>query len=162
MNLFTTYGLESPLKLYTQLKRKNSDTEMLMEGIMFAIEDIHEANRIKLFDLCTKLNVKEFAMMDGEVICFESYEGSPAAWKMADVLSGATHSSYDGFNGFAAGCGNGNQYQCSDTWAFLGKDFTNKAYNVSTREEIDIEPFKKAFVCHRGSNPPRRAFPWNS
>ena len=161
MNLFTTYGLESPIPWYS--KQRNGDfdefAKMIIEG---EILSVHETNRIKLFDLCEHLGIKEFAMMDSEIICFEEYEGSPAAWKMADVLSGASHSSYDGYNGFASGCGNGNQYQCMDTWAFLGKDFTNKAYNVSTREEIDLEPFKKAFVCHREGNLFRREFPWGS
>ena len=105
--------------------------------------------------------ITQVCVMDSECVTInDDYEGSPAIWRATDWLSGAGHSRNDLHNGFAAGCGNGQQYQCTNTWAYLGEDFSCKAYDVKTEQEIDRGPFESKFVVTKHDYP-RRKYPFN-
>lgn len=149
---------------HIQLKRKISKNrgDAFKEFVLQADQDEYErvkdqckaSNVDKLFEVAEHLGIERIFVGDGELVtapeddCRDSGGTWPAVWSVSSILS----DEYGNRNSFRAGCGNGHQTQVSCTShgeSYFPDNFTGKAYNVKTREEISVQPFIKGMVVTR-------------
>lgn len=101
-------------------------------------ELVLEQNVDKLFNCCKKVGIKRIFIGDGELVTNDVRYGSwPAIWAVVDMCA-TDH--------FKSGCGNGNQSQVHNVLYFIPKKYINRAWDVKSREQIDVDPFLGSMV----------------
>lgn len=142
---------------YIKQKQKNADPvlKFVLEGELDELakdssraKKATEDNVDKFFSVCQYFRVSRIFIGRGELVGAENvkYGDWPAIWAIARALDNEENSyKYR----FTIGCGNGDQYQTSNSHLFLGEEWVDKAWDVKTRTSIDIEPFKMRMVVTR-------------
>lgn len=108
----------------------------------------------RLFRACELLNIPRIYIGTRELVGADGvdWDGWSAVWALKELLEGDVKRDYE-FR-FAAGCGNADQSQTENTAFFFPEEYIEKAWDVKTREEVDIEPFKKRMVVtYKGKSP---------
>lgn len=109
-------------------------------------------NLDKLFKACEYFGVPRIWIGARELVGADGVRGpgdsGQAIWRISEVLGGETD--------YRGGCGNSDQSQTNDTEYFLPDQYINRAWDVATRTEIDIEPFQSRMVVSDRfkANPP--------
>lgn len=115
-------------------------------------EQCQQGNVDKLFKACAELGIERIFVGEEELVTAPEddcrADDWPATWKLSSMLN----DEYGDRNQYRMGCGNGHQSQVRATVKGMGYfpvGFTNKAYDVKSREPISYVPFVAGMVCTR-------------
>jgi hypothetical protein len=112
------------------------------------MEKVLESNADKFFAAAKFLRLDKIFIHPQELVGCANvrYDGWPAIWQLVTLVDG---DSWDTSNSirYRAGCGNRDQAQVMNSDLYLPQHILRKAWDVQTRTEIDIEPFKNMRVC---------------
>lgn len=109
---------------------------------------VRPENLQKVFAACKLIKIPRIFIGKRELVGADDIrDGSfPAIWTLSDLLGGP---SFADSNTYGGGCGNGDQSQIQDSDSFLPDGCLDKAFDVETQTEIDLQPFKKRMVVSR-------------
>lgn len=130
---YTSDPLRRPL---LELDFENAERELAL------VENILVKNIDNFFKVAELLNIPRVFIGTNELVGADDIrlDGWPAIWRLKDIVS------EDGKLKYAAGCGNGDQSQTTDTRYYIPDKYIDRAWNVKTREEIDRQPFERRMV----------------
>jgi len=118
---------------------------------LFRTKTVRKKNFELFLEACKYVGLPRVYLGSSEIVGADGVETTNnngwgdrlAIWELVDLISAPYASSTT----IMAGCGNSDQYQINYANMFFMPERLDKAYNVSTKRRISIEPFKKRFVC---------------